>query len=208
MIRTSSVFQANRNGGFALLTAHTNGFVIEYATYFAFRAWLSMARGFTYLIDTCQMRWTSGIWTASIFFARTRQFSGGIDHQLVFTLTRGFMKACHAFLIGSAYGCVSTRRFAHANIGFAVGVLRTVIVTCALHPNNRWGRTSAVRVEFASNEGTSSVTFGTSTSWSMVDDVAKSVGTTSSSEWAWIFTFSTNAGFVDGAVGIRCAYFV
>lgn len=61
MIRTSSIFEANGNGCFAFLTTHTNGFVIEYPTYFAFRTGLGMTRSLTYFIDTRQMGWTSRV---------------------------------------------------------------------------------------------------------------------------------------------------
>ena len=92
------------------------------------------------------------------------------------------MKACYTFLIGSADRSTSTRRFTHANIGFAIGVLRTIIVSLALDSNNRTDRTSTTGVQFASYEGTSSITLGTSTSWSVIDDFAKSVLTASSTE--------------------------
>lgn len=208
--RAATVFKANRDRWLALLVTHANRLMIEDMAGLARLAWGAMAGSLAYFVQASQVQRASIIRGALVRAPRASQFTSCIDDQLVFALAWSLVKACHTFLIGWTDWGGTTGRFTHAYIGLTVHVTGTVRIGAALDCHH-WGNRVvgfAVRVGFASDKGAACVTFGASTSGSVVDDFTNGIGAACSSEWAGILALASNAWFVNGAISVRLTLFV
>lgn len=117
------------------------------------------------------------------------------------------MATSNAFLIGSTNRGGSTRRLAHANVLFTVGISAAITVAFTLNPYDRCNVNVgfATRIQFATDKRAASVTFRTGTPRTMVDDFTDGIGATCSTQRTRIFTLATNARFVDGTFRVRTA---
>ena len=121
------------------------------------------------------MGWARTITETSFLATWTGKFSGGIDHQLALALTRCLMKRGHATFVRRTYGSCTARGLAHADVLFAIRIVRAIFIGFASLSNDGANRRSAIGIELATYEWGSRVTFGTLASGTVVDNFTKSV---------------------------------
>ena len=85
------------------------------------------------------------------------------------------MKRGHATFVRRTYGGCAARGLAHADVLFAIRIVRAIFIGFASLSNDGANRRSAIGIELATYEWGSRVTFGTLASGTVVDNFTKSV---------------------------------